>query len=273
MRAGVAEMIVRRPRNLRDALALLRDEVPLQPLAGGTDLLVVMNAGTLRERRFLDLWGLDELRGIKVATVEKRPVITFGALTTFTDCIRSAAVQKHLPILAQAAREVGGVQIQNRGTLAGNVGNASPAADSLPVLAVCDTTIVLRSTDGEREVPLDSYYTGYRASVRRADELIVALKVRVPSGKQHFRKVGTRAAQAISKVVIAAIGHRIAYGSVAPTVIRARAVESYLQEGGRDLTQMKQLLLSDIAPIDDVRSTKSYRVRVAQNLLAEVPLR
>ncbi len=274
MRTTVDELEVLRPRKLREALRMLRDAAdagrPLTPLAGGTDLLVLMNAGTLRERRFIDLWGLDELRGIRRATVGKRPLLSFGALTTFTDCIRSREVAKHLPILAAAAREVGGAQIQNRGTLAGNVGNGSPAADAVPVLAAAETEVVLASVDGERAVPLDGYYTGYRASVRRPDELIVALRARVPAGKQHFRKVGTRAAQAISKVVIAAIGARAAFGSVAPTVVRARAVEAYWSDGGRDLDEAQRLLARDIHPIDDIRSTAAYRLRVAQNLLAAI---
>jgi CO/xanthine dehydrogenase FAD-binding subunit len=277
MSAPVGELEVRRPKKLRDALLMLRDDGPLQPLAGGTDLLVLMNAGALPAgeagRRFLDLWALDELRGIR-RVAGKRPTLEIGALATFTDCIRSREIGTHLPILAAAAREVGGAQIQNRGTVAGNVGNGSPAADSLPVLAAADTTIVLASADGEREVPLDGYYTGYRKSVRRPDELIVRIRVAVPHGTQHFRKVGTRAAQAISKVVMAAIvgprGHRVAFGSVAPTVIRARAVEAYLDGGGRDLGEAQRLVATEIHPIDDVRSTAVYRLRVAQNLLAAV---
>jgi xanthine dehydrogenase small subunit len=269
VRAG-DDFEVLRPKDLKQAVALMAEAAaagrPLTPLAGGTDLLVVMNAGQLRERRFLDLWPLSQLRGIKT----EKGAIAIGALATFTDCIRSKEVQTRLPILAEAAREVGGAQIQNRGTIAGNVGNASPAADSLPVLAACDTTVVLTGAAGERAVPLDAYYTGYRASVRRPDELITKILVGVPPGKQLFRKVGTRAAQAISKVAMAAIGHRIAFGSVAPTVVRARCVERYLDGGGRDLAEAKRLLADDIHPIDDLRSTAEYRLRVAQNLLALV---
>jgi xanthine dehydrogenase small subunit len=201
-----------------------------------------------------------------------QPTLTLGALTTFTECRRSAAVGKHLPALAAAAGEVGGVQIQNRGTLAGNIGNASPAADSLPVLAAAQTTLVLASSDGEREVPLEAYFTGYRKSVRRADEIITSIRVAVPPGRQHFRKVGTRAAQAISKVVMAAIGHRVAFGSVAPTVVRARAVEAFLDGGGRDPAEARRLLTADLHPIDDVRSTAAYRMRVAGNLLVDALL-
>ncbi|MSP58863.1 MAG: hypothetical protein EXR72_00715 [Myxococcales bacterium] len=274
MRAAAETLEVLSPRTLKEALAMLRDAAaegrPLTPLAGGTDLFVTLNAGTLQGRRFLDLWGLKELRGITKDGRGKQSALRFGALTTFTDCVRSSKVQKHLPILAAAASEVGGLQIQNRGTLGGNLGNASPAADSLPVLAVADTTLILASSDGERAIALGDFYTGYRASVRRPDELIVAIEVVVPKGRQVFRKVGTRAAQAISKVVMAAIGHRTAWGSVAPTVVRAHKLEAYLDGGGRDLAAAQQLLGDEIHPIDDIRSTAAYRLRVAKNLLAEV---
>lgn len=263
-----AELEVLRPRTLDDALVMLRDEAPLTPLAGGTDVYVGLNAGLVRERRFVDVWALDELRGISRDGGE----LVFGALTTYTDCRRSKKVLRHLPILAAAAGEVGGVQIQNRGTLAGNVGNGSPAGDSLPVLMAADARVVLRSCAEERQVALADYYTGYRKSVRRDDELIVALRVPVPKprARQIFRKVGTRAAQAISKVVIASVGEAIAFGSVAPTALRARKVEAYLAAGGRDLDEARRLLAEDIRPIDDVRSTAQYRLRVAGNLLAEL---
>jgi xanthine dehydrogenase small subunit len=255
------------PKSLEDALTMLRDEGPLTPLAGGTDLYVLLNAGTLREKRFLDLWGLKQLRGIE----KDGKSLQLGALTTYSDCLRSKKVARALPILQRAAREVGGVQIQNRGTLAGNIGNGSPAGDSLPVLMAADAVVVLQSkSDGKREVPLSEYYTGYRASVRRPDELIVSVRFPIPRKKERqlFRKVGTRAAQAISKIVMAAVGDRIAFGSVGPTVTRARKLEAYLAGGGRELAEAQRQLLEDIRPIDDVRSTAEYRRRVAANLLA-----
>src|SRR6185436_11974880 len=144
----------------------------------------------------------------------------------------------------------------------GNIGNGSPAGDSLPVLMAADARVLLHSkSDGKREVPLSDYYTGYRASVRRPEELIVAVRFRVPrkNERQIFRKVGTRAAQAISKIVMAAVGDRVAFGSVAPVVMRARKLESYLAGGGRDAAEAGRLLLEEIRPIDDVRSTAEYR--------------
>jgi CO/xanthine dehydrogenase FAD-binding subunit len=261
------------PRSLADALRMMRDEGPLTPMAGCTDLYVALNFGALRQTRFLNLWSLDVLRGI----VGLDGALRIGALTTYTDLIRSPIVNRELPMLVAAARQVGGAQIQNRGTIGGNVANASPAGDTLPVLAAADAVVELRSAAGTRRVPFSSFYTGYRQTVVRADELIVAIevpRVSLDSGKrrrQWFRKVGTRAAQAISKVVMAAVGGhhpRIAIGSVAPTVLRLPRTEAALAAGA-DVTEAQQIMLAEIAPIDDIRSTAEYRRRVAANLLAE----
>jgi len=254
------------PRSLADALRMLRDEGPLTPLAGCTDLYVSLNFGTLRPQRFLDLWGLRELRSIRV----RGEILSIGALSTFTDIIRSRDVNRRLPMLVAAAREVGGAQIQNRGTIGGNVANASPAGDSLPVLAAAEAIVVLRSASGTRRVDFGSFYTGYRTSVARTDELIVALEVPRVHGRQWFRKVGTRAAQSISKVVMAGVGGReprLAVGSVAPTVLRLRKTEAALAARATS-AETGRVLLSEMAPIDDVRSTADYRRRVAVNLLA-----
>jgi xanthine dehydrogenase small subunit len=257
------------PRSLADALRMLRDEGPLVPLAGCTDLYVSLNAGTLGPARFVNLWPLDALRGITL----RGDVLSIGALATFTDIIRSPMVRRRLPMLVAAAREVGGVQIQNRGTIGGNVANASPAGDTLPVLAAAESVVVLQSSAGARRVPFSAFYTGYRQSVMRADELIAALEVPRVVGCQWFRKVGTRAAQAISKVVMAAVAPvgegrpRIAIGSVAPTVVRLPGTEAALA-GGVPIDAAQRVLLAEIAPIDDLRSTAEYRARVAANLLA-----
>jgi CO/xanthine dehydrogenase FAD-binding subunit len=264
MRTNVSSLELRAPRTLRDALRMLREEGPLMPLAGATDLYVALNFGTLPATRFLNLWSLDQLRRITV----RGEVLSIGALATYTAVIHSRLVRKRLPMLVRAAREVGGRQIQNRGTLGGNVANASPAGDTLPVLAAANAVVVLRSVDGERRVPFDRFYTGYRQSVRREDELIVALEVPPVEGMQWFRKVGTRAAQAISKVVMAAVRgreFRVALGSVAPTVVRLPRTEQVLATG--DLELAARMLRDEIAPIDDLRSTADYRRDVAANLL------
>ena len=251
---------------------MLRDEPTLTPLAGCTDLYVALNFGTLKDTRFLDLWRLDRLRKIEL----RGGALSIGALATFTDLIRSTLVRKRLPMLAAAARDVGGVQIQNRGTIGGNVANASPAGDTLPVLAAADAVVVLQQAGGIRRVPFDGFYTGYRQTVRRPGELIVGIEIRPVRGRQFFRKVGTRAAQAISKIVMAGIlgpatgsgrTARIALGSVAPTVVRVPRTEAALASGA-SIEAVQRTLMEEIAPIDDLRSTAEYRRRVAANLLA-----
>src|SRR5437016_6405760 len=253
------------PRSLPDALKMLRDEGPLVPMSGCTDLYVALNFGTLQETRFLNLWRPDRLRGIE----RRGGVLAIGALTTYTEIIRSPLVRRQLPMLAAAAREVGGVQIQNRGTLGGNVANGSPAGDSLPVLAVAEATLVLASAAETRRVSFNSFFTGYRKSVLRPDEIIAAIEVPRVDGRQWFRKVGTRAAQAISKVVLAGIRSdrpRIALGSVAPTVIRLPKTEGALASGA-PIEEARRVLEGEIRPIDDLRSTAEYRRRVSSNLL------
>jgi xanthine dehydrogenase small subunit len=268
MRTALSPLVLLQPRSLRDALKILRDEGPLVPIAGCTDVFVGLNFGTERARRYLDLWSLEALRGIEV----RNGTLLLGALATYTDVIRSPLVRKRLPMLVAAAAEVGGVQIQNRGTVVGNVANASPAGDTLPVLAAAEAIVVLRSADrGERKVSLQQFYTGYRKTVMQPDELIVGLEVPRVSGRQWFRKVGTRAAQAIAKVTLAGVAGgatRIALGSVAPTVVRAVRTEAHLQAGG-SLADAMRLLQEEISPIDDLRSTAEYRRRVAANLLMQ----
>ena len=266
MRPPLSALTLREPRTLREALRLLRDEGPLTPLAGCTDVFVQFNCGTLRATDFLDLSRLTPLRRIRVD--EGRLVI--GAMATYTDLIRSRLVRGRLPMLAAAAREVGGPQIQHRGTIGGNVVNGSPAGDTLPVLAAADAVLVLASAEGERRVPFTGFYTGYRASVLRPDELLVAIEIAPVAGRQWFRKVGTRAALAISKVVMAAVRDgtpRIALGSVAPTVVRLPRTEAALAQGA-EVATAQRVLTEEIRPIDDLRSTARYRLRVAANLLA-----
>jgi CO/xanthine dehydrogenase FAD-binding subunit len=267
MATAFSRLSLLQPRTLDEALGMLRDEGPLVPMAGCTDLYVGFHFGTVPDRRFLDLQGLRELRGIRL----RRDTLVIAALATYTDLIRSPLVRRRVPILAEASRWVGSPQIQNRGTLGGNVANASPAGDTLPVLAVAEATVALRSADGERRVPFNGFYTGYRQTVMRPDELIVAVEIPPVEGRQWFRKVGTRAAQAISKVVLAAVRAprpRIALGSVAPTVVRVPRTEAVLAEGGA-LAEAQAVLMDEIQPIDDLRSTAAYRRRVSANLLAQ----
>ena len=265
MKTAVAALALQRPRTVRAALAMLRHAPDAVPMAGCTDVYVALNFGTQAGGRFLDLSALASLRRI----VLRGDVMSIGALATYTALIRSRLVRRRLPMLAAAAREVGGVQIQNRGTIGGNVANASPAGDTLPVLAAADAVVVLRDATTERRVPFTEFYTGYRASVRRPDELIVAIEIPRVDGTQWFRKVGTRAAQAISKVVMAGVRGpvpRIAIGSVAATVVRLPRTEAALG-GGASLDDACRVLAGEITPIDDLRSTADYRRAVAVNLL------
>ena len=265
MRTATSELELLQPKSLRDALRMLREEKSLTPIAGCTDVYVDVNFGTLKNGRFLNLWNLDALRKIEV----KGKTLSIGALATYTQMVRNKNVQKRLPILVQASLEVGGVQIQNRGTLGGNIANGSPAGDSLPVLAVANAILVLKSLDGTRRVPFNEFYTGYRQSVLRKDELIAAIEFPPVVGKQWFRKVGTRAAQAISKIVMAGIRAdqpRLSLGSVAATTIRLPKTEEVLASGG-SIEKGQATLLKEINPIDDLRSTREYRRKVSANLL------
>jgi xanthine dehydrogenase small subunit len=269
MLGSVADRRLLTPRSLREALRMLHAEGPLTPMAGCTDLYVALNFGELKGKTFLNLWPLAQLRRIAVG----EGVLSIGALCTYTDLMRSRLVQRRVPMLVAAAREVGGPQIQNRGTIGGNIANASPAGDTLPVLAVAGATVVLGSIRGQRRVLFTEFYTAYRRTVISPDELIVAVEIPEIEGRQWFRKVGTRAAQAISKVVMAAVdagpggAPRIAVGSVAPTVVRLPRTEAALASG-MSIGDAQRILSDEIVPIDDVRSTAEYRRRVSANLLA-----
>lgn len=267
MPVNVSTLALERPRSLKAALAALAGDPALTPIAGCTDIYVALHFGSMPQRRFIDLLGLKELRGITV----ERDVLRIGALATYTDLIASKMVQKRVPMLVAAAREVGGAQIQNRGTLGGNVANASPAGDTLPVLAAADARVVLRSQSGTRTVPFNDFYTGYRQSVRTPDELIVAIEIPRLDGAQWWRKVGTRRAQAISKIMMAGVRGtdvRVGVGSVGPTVVLGRKAAAILAQGG-SMADARAALLTEISPIDDVRSTQEYRAAVAANLLEQ----
>jgi xanthine dehydrogenase small subunit len=252
-----------RPKSLADAVRIYRTTPGCRPLAGGTDLMVMLHAHTLRPEPgvLLDLWSLKELKG----TRRTSDMLEIGATEPYSGLIHSPEVQQHLPALVAAARTIGAAQIQNRGTLGGNLANASPAGDTLPVLLAYDAVVV---TD-RRSIPIDEFFTGYRKTALQPDELITA--VRFPLGRRvGFRKVGTRAAQAISKIVMAVSRSpaRIAIGSVAEVPLRARRAEGALERN--DVEGATRAVAEDIRPIDDVRSTAVYRRAVTQNVLREL---
>ncbi len=266
------------PRTLSDAYAALAD-TPTRPIAGGTDLMVALT-GELTEppARILDLWRLEELRGISV----DGDGVSLGALTTYTEIRRSAVCREHVPALVEAAATIGAAQIQNRGTLGGNVANASPAGDTLPVLLALDAVFVCGSARGERTVSAEAFWPAYRQTALAPDELLLRIRVPLAAGREtRFRKIGTRRAQSISKVVMALgwrdIGPgrpwtdvRLALGSVAPTPIRTRSTEAVL-EGRLPTSETADLaaetLAGELDPIDDVRSTAEYRRLVAARVL------
>src|SRR5919112_4655283 len=213
MRAYLPSYELVAPRTLAEALALLRDEPGAwRPFAGGTDLMVLLEAGRLEQRRFFSIAHLKELRGVE----ESGGFITVGALTTYTDVRRSGLLAREFPMLLEAARETGGVAIQNRGTIGGNIANASPAADTPPALLAYGAEVELVSASGARSVPYADFHTGYRRTLMRADEIIARVRLPRPAeGARHFyRKVGTRRAQAISKVCFAALAEVEAGGAL-----------------------------------------------------------
>ncbi len=280
MKSYVPRYEMEAPRDLGAVLErMAREPGAWKPFAGGTDLMVLLEAGKLPHHKFVNIWGLPELRGIEVTPAH----ITLGALTTYTELRRHGIMAREFPLLCQAAAETGSIATQNRGTLGGNIANASPAADSPPALFVYDAELELVSASGARWVPYHSFWSGYKQIDLRSGELIRRIRLpREKSGwKHYYRKVGTRRAQAISKVCFAGVARadaglivdvRIALGSVAPTVLRAVETEKILR-GQRlspaILRAAQEALAREIAPIDDMRSTSHYRRRVAQNLLAE----
>ena len=271
-----------RARSLEQALDLVAEG--WRPLAGGTDLMVGLAAGSIaRDTRLVDLTAIDELRGVRREGAE----LVIGALTTYTDLRRSTEVGAALPVLAVVAASVGAVQIQNRGTIGGNVMNASPAGDTLPLLMATDARLVLRGPAGERQVRAAAFFTGYRRTARREDELLTAIRIPLVADRQvRFRKVGTRRAQAISKVALAVSWRRphgastwsdvrVAFGSVAEVPMRAARSEAVLDGAtpSREVAdRAAEAAREDVRPIDDVRSTADYRRTVSGRILRRIVL-
>ena len=241
--------------------------------------MVLLEAGKLPHKNYVNIWGLNELRGIEIT----KDQITLGALTTYSEVRANKILRDEFPMLCQAAKETGGVAIQNRGTLGGNIVNASPAADSPPALLAYDAELLLVSKQGDRTIPYSSFHRGYKQMNIRPEELLRAIRLpRTTEPLTHYyRKVGTRKAQAISKVCFAAVGRainnhservRIALGSVAPIPLRCVGAESLINDrplNAGTIAAAKQMLANEIVPIDDLRSTNAYRSRVAVNLLED----
>jgi CO/xanthine dehydrogenase FAD-binding subunit len=277
-----SQIEARQARTLAEALTIMAEGVaqgrPWTVVAGGTDLMVLLNQRKAAPARVLDLWPVEGLRGIS----ETEGAVSFGALTTYTALRQSEAVRAYHPSLAELARWCGAAQIQNRGTVGGNIAGGSPAGDSLPFWAAWDASLTLVSARGTRVVEFADFYTGYRRTVLEPDELILRVSVPKPSPdeRQSFDKVGTRQAQSISKLMLATRGRldpsgrvlswAAAMGSVAPTVLRLRQTEAVVVGHVLDdalIERARAEAEAEVQPIDDVRSTGQYRRRVAGNLI------
>jgi CO/xanthine dehydrogenase FAD-binding subunit len=280
MRSDPADYELVAPPSLEEAVSLLAEQPKAWlPIAGGTDVMVQFGMGTLPARKLLSIWNLAELRRIEIRPRE----VEIGACSTYTDLREQEIIAREFPLLARAASWTGGIANQNRGTLGGNIVNASPAADSLPALLAYEAELILVSVRGERRVAYRDFHTGYKKMKLMADELIraVCLERKFSGYVSYARKVGTRNAQAISKVCIAALGRiekgaiedvRIALGSVAPIPIRLTETERILN--GKRLDSAAGVLArrtaaAETRPIDDLRSTARYRAAVVSNLVGE----
>lgn len=280
MRAFIPNYKLITSTSLSDVLSLLASEPGVwQPFAGGTDLMVLLESGKLPHKNYLNIWNLAELRGIEATASH----VTLGALTTYTDVQSNPVLRDEYPMLCQAASETGGLAIQNRGTLGGNIANASPAADSPPALLAYNAEVELLSVRGSRWVPYQSFHTSYKQTIMQPDELLARIRLPrlSPDLKHYYRKVGTRKAQAISKVCLAATARihegtvddvRVALGSVAPVPLRCRKTEDVLRGAvlnENTIEKARAELAREIVPIDDIRSTKNYRLRVSLNVLED----
>jgi CO/xanthine dehydrogenase FAD-binding subunit len=266
------------PTRLDDALAALAEDPSLTVLAGGTDLMVEINAGRRRPAGVLSLRRLDELRGWRRDGLD----LVIGAGTTYTTLLDPPLVEL-APALAQAARTVGSPQIRNTGTIGGNLGTASPAGDTLPVLAALDARVELASATGRRTVALDHFLAGPKHTTLARDELVTAVRIPIAGGPQEFLKIGVRNAMVIAVASCALIVDRsrrrvaCALGSVGPTPVRDRRAEGWLAgqvdwSTGRVRSasvaeRFGRWMARQSAPIDDHRSTAAYR-REATRILA-----
>ena len=280
MRSDPTKFALTAPPTLAAALQQLAAEPGRHtPIAGGTELMVALNTGRLTQQSLLSIQHLRELRFIRIEDA----AIHIGAGTTFTDIRRNQTIATDFPLLIQSASWTGSIANQNRGTLGGNICNASPAADTPPALLAYDATVTLISISGQRTIPYADFHLGYKRTALRPDELLHTITIpRTFSDYRHYiRKVGTRNAQAISKVALAAVARmdgnliadiRLGAASLADRPVRCSAAEAALVNKPIDETTIRSAraaLASEAKPIDDIRSTAKYRAAVACNLLEE----
>ncbi len=278
----ISRISVTSPQTLKEAYELLAVRPNgLKVLAGGTDVMVQFNArvGLDQVRHVLDIWKLPELRGIRRVGEE----LVIGALTTYSELIASPEVLEDCPALVEVSREVGAWAIQNRGTLGGNLCNASPAGDTLPLLIAAGARLRVGGPTGERSLPIDEFFVSYRKTALRPDELLLDITLpRLEAARNErlvYRKVGTRKAQSISKTLLALRANvdgdrltavRVGAGCLGPVPLRCRHAEAALMAGPLEPERrmpIRRALEQDIRPIDDVRSTADYRRLVTGNVL------
>ena len=281
MRGDSRSMTVVSPRSAAEAVRALAKNAGALPLAGGTDLMVGWNMGQLNGRTVVDLSRVAEWKKISVS----KSSVRIGSLVTHSQIQSHPVIRSRFPLLVQACSVVGAAQIQNRGTLGGNVANASPAGDTFPPLSVYEAVVHCVGPSGKRAVSIHEIFAGVKKTSLKPGELIEAIELPFPAAppsRAVFRKVGTRAAQSISKTMFAGLlwlkkdgtvaDARLAFGSLAPTVKRLRSAERFLT--GRRLDAAAAggaaaLLTDDVSPIDDIRSTRNYRLEVSRNLLVQ----
>jgi CO/xanthine dehydrogenase FAD-binding subunit len=280
MRSDVTQYELIAPNSLDAVLQILADSPdPYTPIAGGTELMVGLGAGRLQAKKLVSLWNLEELRFIEVTP----DAVVIGACSTFTDIRNNRVIADEFSILAQAAGWTGSIANQNRGTLGGNIVNASPAADCPPALLAYDAEVTLISARGSRTLPYSDFHLAYKETALEPDELVhsIAILRNYIRYKTYIRKAGTRNAQAITKVAIAALARmnqgliediRIGAASVREYPARLNATEQSLTGKSvtpKSIAAARTVILTEVRPIDDIRSTAKYRATVAANLLEE----
>lgn len=267
-------------KSVEECLYLLSDEEKSSRLiAGGTDAVVRMKEGGMQTDTWINIKRLEALRYIR----EENDAIQIGALTTHTDIVQSKLLQEKADVLVAAAKEVGAIQLQNMGTLGGNLGTASPAGDTIPALFVLDAEIELSSMRNKRIVPIVDFFTGPGKTVQKQNEMITAIRIRPQAANEIgiFEKLGPRKAQSISIVSVAmslkmgenfreCLSGKIAFGSVAPTIIRSAKCEKMLTLGPLDdeaIHNISGAAWKEVMPISDVRASADYRRSMASALV------
>lgn len=273
-----SEFLIKTPDSLKETLSLLSNEPKKwKPFAGGTDIMVLLENGQLDHSYFLNIDKCEELKSIEISDSE----VQIGSLVTFNMIKRHPLLQAEFPNLCEAARQVGSTAIQNRATLGGNIANASPAADSSPALITYRSQIELASTNGIRSIDYKDFHLDYKKCDLQPNEIIQSIRIpRTNYLYEHsFQKVGARNAQAISKIVFSGLVRMdgefisdlsIAFGSAGPTVIHCQKTQTYLigkKVKDEIIADARQLLSTEISPKTDLRSTKDYRLLIAQNIL------